>query len=83
MQMKRKIVKTGSSLAVTLPREVVAEFALRAGDEVEVSVHPRTSAIVIRPGVREIEGGQVTKRFKKSVDELVQRRASLYRALAK
>jgi antitoxin component of MazEF toxin-antitoxin module len=54
MNSKRKVVRTGSSLAVTLPREVVAEFGLRAGDEVEVSVHP-----------------------------LVQRRASLYRALAK
>jgi hypothetical protein len=48
-----------------------------------VSVHPRTAAIVIRPGVKEFENGQVTKRFKKTVDELVRRRASLYRALAK
>jgi antitoxin component of MazEF toxin-antitoxin module len=83
MQTKRKVVKTGSSLAVTLPREVVAEFGLQAGDEVEVSVHPRTAAIVIRPGIRQFEDGKVTKRFRKSVDELLQRRASLYRALAK
>jgi antitoxin component of MazEF toxin-antitoxin module len=68
---------------VTLPREVVAEFGIQAGDEVEVSIHPRTAAIVIRPGVKEFENGQVTKRFKNAVDELVQRRASLYRALAK
>ena len=68
---------------MTLPREVVAEFGLQAGDEVEVSVHPRTAAIVIRPGVKEFENGQLTKRFKKTVDELVQRRASLYRTLAK
>ncbi len=83
MQTKRKVVKTGSSLAVTLPREVVAEFGLQAGDEVDVSVHPRTSAIVIRPGVKEVENGRVTKRFQQKVDELVRRRASLYRALAK
>ena len=83
MQMKRKVVKTGSSLAVTLPREVVAEFGLKAGDEVDVSVHPTTSAIVIRPGVRYFENGKVTKRFKDTVEELVHRRASLYRALAK
>ena len=83
MQMKRKVVKTGSSLAVTLPREVVAEFGLEAGDEVDVSVHPRTAAIVIRPGVRHFEHGKVTKRFRKTVDELLQRRAKLYRELAK
>ena len=83
MLTKRKVVKTGSSLAVTLPREVVAEFGLRAGDEVDVSVHPKTSAIVIRPGVREVENGRVTKRFQQKVDALVRRRASVYRALAK
>lgn len=44
--MKRKVVKTGSSLVVTLPREVVAEFKLEPGDEVDVSVHPPTSAIM-------------------------------------
>ena len=33
--MKRKVVKTGSSLAVTLPRDVVAEFRLQPGDEVD------------------------------------------------
>ena len=42
--MTRKIVKTGSSLAVTLPHDVVREFQLKAGDEVDVSVHPQTGA---------------------------------------
>jgi antitoxin component of MazEF toxin-antitoxin module len=83
MQMKRKVVKTGSSLAVTLPREVVAAFGLEAGDEVDVSVHPQTSAIVIRPGVQYFEGGKVTKRFKEISEELIRRRARLYRELAK
>jgi antitoxin component of MazEF toxin-antitoxin module len=81
--MKRKIVKTGSSLAVTLPREVTAEFQLQAGDEVDVSVHPQTGAIVVRPGVRFIEGGKVTKAFKERSKDLLRRRARLYRALAK
>jgi antitoxin component of MazEF toxin-antitoxin module len=62
--MTRKIVQTGSSLAVTLPREVVEEFKLKKGDEVEVSVHPQTGAIIIRPGIKYFEGGKVTKRFK-------------------
>ena len=50
--MTRKIVKTGSSLAVTLPHDVVREFQLKVGDEVDVSVHPQTGAIVVRTGVR-------------------------------
>jgi antitoxin component of MazEF toxin-antitoxin module len=50
--MTRKIVQTGSSLAVTLPKEVVERFKLRKGDSVDVSVHPQTGAIVVRTGVR-------------------------------
>ena len=81
--MTRKIVQTGSSLAVTLPRDVVEQFDLKKGDEVEVSVHPQTGAIVIRTGIRYVEGGKVTKRFRRLSEDLMRRRASLYRALAK
>jgi antitoxin component of MazEF toxin-antitoxin module len=62
--MKRKIVKTGSSLAVTLPRDVVEAFKLEAGDEVDVSVHPQTGAIVVRSCVQYFDAGKVTQRFK-------------------
>ena len=81
--MTRKIVQTGSSLAVTLPREVVEELKLKKGDEVEVSVHPQTSAIIIRAGVRYFDDGKVTKRFKEVSKDLLRRRAKLYRELAK
>ena len=81
--MTRKIVQTGSSLAVTLPREVVDEFKLKKGDEVEVSVHPQSGAIVIRTGIRYFENGKVTKRFVELSDALMRKRAKLYRELAK
>lgn len=81
--MTRKIVQTGSSLAVTLPREVVETFKLKKGDEVEVSVHPQTGVITIRPGILYFEGGKVTKRFKQLSADLMRRRAAVYRELAK
>ena len=81
--MTRKIVKTGSSLAVTLPRDVVADFKLKAGDEVEVSVHPQTGAIIVRTGVQYVEGGKVTPGLRKLAADLRKRRAGLYAALAK
>ena len=56
--MKRKIVQTGSSLAVTLPAEVVEAFSLKKGQEVDVAVHPATGAVVIRPGVKLLRGWQ-------------------------
>jgi len=81
--MKRKLVQAGGSLAVTLPAEVVQEFELKKGMTVEVSVHPQTGAVTIRPGVRIFEGGKATKRFDRLADALLEKRARLYRELAK
>jgi len=81
--MKRKLVQAGGSLAVTLPAEVVKEFKLRKGAEVDVSVHPQTGAVTVRPGVRYFEDGEVTLRFRKLAQELLERRARVYRELAR
>ena len=81
--MERKLVQIGSSLAVTLPAEVVKEFKLKKGKGVDVSVHPLTGAVTIRPGIKYFEDGRVTRRFRDAVDTLLKERAALYRELAK
>ena len=77
--MKRSIVQTGSSLAVTLPIEVVQTFGLQKGQEVELAVHPRTGTITIRPGVAYLDGGLVGERFRALADEILARRTALPR----
>jgi bifunctional DNA-binding transcriptional regulator/antitoxin component of YhaV-PrlF toxin-antitoxin module len=81
--MTRKIVRTGSSLAVTLPKEIVDLFKLKAGDEVDVSVHPQTGAVILRAGTPFFEDGKVSPRFKRLAADLRRRRARLYTELAK
>jgi antitoxin component of MazEF toxin-antitoxin module len=81
--MTRKIVQTGSSLAVTLPSDVVDQFGLKKGDEVEVSVHPQTGTITVRTGIRYVDSGKVSPRVKKAAADLRRRRAALYEELAK
>ncbi len=81
--MKRKLVQAGGSLAVTLPAEVVQDFGLEKGMSVEVSVHPRSGAVTIRPGVKYAQDGKVTEAFDRAVDDLLDRRSELYRRLAK
>lgn len=81
--MTRKIVQTGSSLAVTLPKEVVDQFKLKKGDPVEVSVHPQTGAIVVRTGVRYVEGGKVTKRFNERAQKVLAKYDKAFEELAK
>jgi antitoxin component of MazEF toxin-antitoxin module len=79
----RKLVQIGSSLAVTLPAEVVHEFKLRRGQPVDVSVHPVTGAVTVRPGIKYFEEGKPTKRFRTMAERLIKKRATLYRQLAK
>lgn len=81
--MSRKIVQTGSSLAVTLPREVVEQFKLKKGDEVDVSVHPQTGVITIRSRVLQFEGGKVTKRFKDASRRVIEKYDKAFKELAK
>jgi antitoxin component of MazEF toxin-antitoxin module len=81
--MKRKIVQTGSSLAVTLPAEVVEAFALKKGQEVDVAVHPATGAVVIRPGARHFEDGRITKRFRALADSVFVRYGKAFEELAR
>ena len=81
--MNRKIVQTGSSLAVTLPKAVVEQFKLKRGDSVDVSVHPQTGAIVVRTGVRYVEGGKVTARLNARAKKVLARYDKAFEELAK
>ena len=76
-------MQAGGSLAVTLPVEVVRAFKLEKGAEVDVSVHPQTGAVTIRPGVLYFEGGKVTPRFRGLADAIADRYAEAFRELAK
>ena len=81
--MTRRIIQTGSSLAVTLPKEVVEQFKLKKGDPVDVSVHPQTGAIVVRTRVRYIERGKVTRRFNGRARNVLAKYDKAFEALAK
>ena len=80
--MKRKLVKVGNSLAVTLPKELVDDLNLEPGMEVDASVDPRDGSFVVRAGVRYFEEGKVTPRYKQLVESLVKERREVYKRLA-
>ncbi|HZI66419.1 MAG TPA: AbrB/MazE/SpoVT family DNA-binding domain-containing protein [Thermoanaerobaculia bacterium] len=81
--MERKIVQIGSSLAVTLPSEVVKEFKLKKGQTVEVSVHPQNGAVTIRPGIKYLDDGKVTRRFRSLAEKVRRTYDEAFRELAK
>ncbi len=81
--MERQLVQAGGSLAVTLPAEIVKEFKLKKGMSVEVSIHPQTRAVTIRPGVRYFEDGKVTRRFEALSKTIMDRYEDAFTELAK
>jgi antitoxin component of MazEF toxin-antitoxin module len=83
VRMKRKLVQAGGSLAVTLPAELIHELKLKKGMSVDVSVHPQTGAVTIRPGVRHFEDGKVTKRFRRHMEEIADAYGETFEELAK
>lgn len=54
--MIQKLLKVGSSAAVTIPKKSLKELGLEIGDEVRVDVDTANEQVTIRPSVkRQIE----------------------------
>ncbi|MBL7078521.1 AbrB/MazE/SpoVT family DNA-binding domain-containing protein [Candidatus Shapirobacteria bacterium] len=46
--MKRKVIKTGNSLAVTIPHQFVKGVGVKAGDEVEFKINTSKSRLLLK-----------------------------------
>lgn len=47
--MTQKVLRVGSSAAVTIPKKSLAELGLKVGDTVRVAVNPEKKTVVISP----------------------------------
>ena len=47
--MTQKVLKVGSSAAVTIPKRFLAELGLKAGDRAVVEIDKKRRAVVIEP----------------------------------
>lgn len=50
--MIQKVLKVGSSAAVTIPKKSLVELGLKPGDRVRVEVDRRRRAVVIQPSAK-------------------------------
>lgn len=50
--MRRKIFKTGHSLAVTLPKKVLEDLGWKEGDGVEVDADSEHTRVIVKPAGR-------------------------------
>lgn len=62
--MVRRILKIGSSAAITVPLKSLSELGLKVGDRVIVEINKETKTLVIKPVVKvEKELFEWTKKF--------------------
>jgi len=47
--MTQKVLKVGSSMAVTLPKKSLQELGIKAGDEVRVDVDFKKKRVIVEP----------------------------------
>ncbi|MBI2635434.1 MAG: AbrB/MazE/SpoVT family DNA-binding domain-containing protein [Parcubacteria group bacterium] len=65
--MTQKVLKVGSSAAVTIPKKSLEELGLKVGDRVAVEVDKKRKAVIVQPtkklSVREGRVAELTLNF--------------------
>ena len=80
--MKRKIFKTGNSLVVSLPREMLDTLGVSDGSEVLVELGYSNTEIIIRPAEPRYAAG-LDEEFVRQVNEFVEEYRPTLEALAR
>ncbi len=76
--MTQKVLRVGSSAAVTIPKKSLAELGLKVGDLVAVEVDKKNRTVLIEP-----VKGNVDKELLKWTDKFIERYRPALEALAK
>lgn len=74
--MTQKLLKVGSSAAVTIPKKSLKELGLKIGDEVRVSVDTKEKSVIIEPAKK------VSKEVLSWTDSFIKRYRPALKALA-
>jgi antitoxin MazE len=80
--MLRKLFKTGNSIVVSLPKDVIEPLGVSEGTEVSVELDREKGQIVIRPVQSPIAGG-IDAEFARQVAEFIEEYRPALEALSK
>ena len=75
--MTQKLLKVGTSAAVTIPKKSLKELGLKIGDEVRVNVNTSAKTVLIEPAQ------QVSKELIAWTDAFIKRYRPALKALAR
>jgi antitoxin MazE len=78
--MVRKVFKTGNSMVVSIPKEMLEQIGMSEGTEVSVELDRQNEQIVIRPIMPVVVG--VDEKFARQLDQFIDEYRSALETLA-
>jgi putative addiction module antidote len=80
--MLRKIFRTGNSIVVSIPKDILDELQLSEGEDVSIELDTQQRQIVISP-VEKAIATSIDETFARHVDDFIQKYRPALEALAK
>ena len=80
--MIRKIFRTGNSMVVSIPKDILDELQISEGEDVSVELDLQQRQILISPVEKTISTG-IDEAFAKQVDDFIEKYRPALEALAK
>lgn len=80
--MLRKIFRTGNSMVISIPKDILDELQISEGEEVSVELDSQQRQIVISPVEKEISTG-IDEVFARQVDDFIEKYRPALESLAK
>jgi antitoxin MazE len=81
--MIRKVFKTGNSLVISIPKDLLEQVGISEGSEVSVDLDREKQQIVISPPETPLEEVGIDEQFAQQVAEFIDQYRSALEALAK
>ncbi len=81
--MIRRLFKTGNSIVLSLPKEVLDNLDLINGESVNLELDSEQRRVIITPVEKSIAIAGVNKKFARQVDEFIQQYRPALEKLAK
>ena len=80
--MYRKIFRTGNSMVVSIPKDILDELQLSEGEDVSVELDTQQRQIVISPVEKPAAAG-IDETFARQVDDFIEKYRPALEALSK
>ena len=75
--MTQKVLKVGSSVAITIPKKSLEELGLKIGDRVRVEIDKKQKMVIVKPLLK------IDKEIVEWTEKFINRYRSALKALAK